>query len=318
MKRMSVTTLISILLTLISTIQPASASITQTLFSVNGGADSSTPPATINVGDSMTVKFSTGGFHFRGSVLESTTAMPFLQTDCVLPGDTGLLCGTDPDTDGMYKFNAEATAPMSSHVFTFSIEIEDGGTSSGWDPYSTSFTLTIVDPNAPVSSSGDVGAARAAAEAAHRAAVITAKATIIGSVQAQKSPTLADYQAADYGINTQATVDRINSQILELQAKTPNVALTESQIIPVIQKESFVEFVSTESTQGRVTSRQLITNTLMTEDYKYKASVLRALKNTSVSDLDAYAKIKKAVDAEMARIQERKDRIAALNKKRNG
>jgi hypothetical protein len=319
MKRISTTAVFCIILTLFSTIQPASATVNSVMFSVNGGSDSSTIPATINVGDSVTVKIEIFGGSFQTMALDSMTAMPFIQISC--DGDRGdaTPCGSGPNGNNLYMFYAEAAASMTSYAFTFSVDVDTCGLPSRcWGLDSRTYSLSIVDPNAPVISSGDDSAAREAAEAARRAAVITAKATIVGTVNALKAPTLSDYRAADYAVNTQTTVDRINTQVLELQAKAPAAPLTELQIAPIIKKESFVEYVSTEATQGYVQARQLVENAVVAADYKYKASLLRVIKGTATTNLDSYAKIKALVDAEIARIQARKDRITALTKKLNG
>lgn len=179
-------------------------------------------------------------------------------------------------------------------------------------------TCAALNPSSSQSSSSTDAAALAAAEAKRKAEIVAAKSSLLADIKAIKSPTLAQYRAADYGVTQQATVDRINTQVLELQAKTPTVALTEAQILPVIQKESFVEYVSTDVTQGRVTSRQLIDNSIITSDYRFRASVLRAIKNASVADLNTYAKIKAVADAEIASIQARKDRLEAIIKKISG
>jgi hypothetical protein len=201
----------------------------------------------------------------------------------------------------------------SSTTIDFSIEAKDGT----WATLTTSFQLAIIGPASSSNSSSD-STDQLKAEEAHRAAVTAAKATIVGTVNALKAPTLADYRAAEYAVNTQATVDRINTQVLDLQGKTPAVPLTELQIAPIVKKESFVEYVSTEATQGSVQARQLVENAVVAADYKYKTSLLRVIKGTATTNLDSYAKIKALVDAEIARIQARKDRITALTKKVNG
>jgi hypothetical protein len=56
----------------------------------------------------------------------------------------------------------------------------------------------------------------------------------------------------------------------------------------------------------------LVTIGLVSKDSKYKTSLFSVLKKLPSTDRSTYSAIKVALDSEMEKIQERKDRLAAI------
>lgn len=165
------------------------------------------------------------------------------------------------------------------------------------------------------SSSSDAAAIAAAAAQAAAAAVVAAKSTLVSTLKAGKPVTAADLSAADIAIASAKAADRVNAKILALPAeKRADLATLQT----LVRTENFVDKVSTTATQMRVTTRDLVVEQLIPADYKYKASVIRAIIAENAASLDSIEKVEAVVKAAVAAIQARKDRLAATIAKING
>ena len=154
-------------------------------------------------------------------------------------------------------------------------------------------------------------AAAAAAQAAAllAAAIVKAKTTLHGTLQGDKPGTLDQYRAADYKVNNDKVVTKVNAAVLKLPlADRENV----EKIAAIIKVENFVDLVSTPATQKRVTSKALVELGLVAVDNPNKTTIANALKKADAASLNSIEKIQEAIKAELAAVKERKDLLAEI------
>jgi hypothetical protein len=155
-------------------------------------------------------------------------------------------------------------------------------------------------------------AAIAQAAAAKAAAVAKAQTTLVDTFKANKPATLSDMSSSDFAISQQATVDRINKTVLELQAKNPGIAVSIATIKDIVAKESIVEKISTAVTQGNVQTTQLVKAGLIDSANSVKSSVMNALKTMDPTSLNTLDKLKAAIAAQTKVAQDRYARTRAI------
>lgn len=158
----------------------------------------------------------------------------------------------------------------------------------------------------------EIAAAQAAIQAAIVAAIVKAKTTLHGTLQGDKPGTLDQYRAADYKVNNEKVVAKVNAEVLKLPlADRENV----EKIAAIIKVENFVDLVSTPATQKRVTSKALVELGLFAADNPNKTTIANALKKAEAASLSSIEKIQEAIKAELAAVKERKDRLAEIKAK---
>jgi hypothetical protein len=186
------------------------------------------------------------------------------------------------------------------------------GVDYGYEP-SNVFT-TLGSGSTPSTPTVDT-AAIAAAAAKAAAAVVAAKTSIVESLKSGKTITVSDLSAADIRVASEKAAARVNTKLLALPVeKRADIAA----VAAIVRTENFVDKVSSAATQVQVTTRDLVTEQLLAVDYKYKASVLRAVLAKDPSALDSIEKVDAVVKAAIATVQARKDRLAALIAKISG
>ena len=154
-----------------------------------------------------------------------------------------------------------------------------------------------------------LAAAQAAIQAAIAAAIAKAKTTLHGTLQGDKPGTLDQYRAADYKVNNDKVVTKVNAAVLKLPlADRENV----EKIAAIIKVENFVDLVSTPATQKRVTSKALVELGLVAVDNPNKTTIANALKKADAASLNSIEKIQEAIKAELAAVKERKDLLAEI------
>jgi hypothetical protein len=152
-------------------------------------------------------------------------------------------------------------------------------------------------------------AAIAAAAAKAAAAVAAAKTTIVETLKSGKPLTVTDLNAADIRVASEKAAARVNTKLLALPVeKRTDIAA----VAAVVRTENFVDKASSDATQRRITPRELVAENLVPADYMYKYTVLRAVFASNPASLDSIEKIEAVVDEAMAKIQARKDRLAAV------
>ncbi len=163
-----------------------------------------------------------------------------------------------------------------------------------------------------VISSGISAEQMAIMQAAIAAAIAKAKTTLHGTLQGDKPGTLEQYRAADYKVNNERVVAKVNAAALKLPLADRESA---EKIAAIVKVENFVDLVSTPATQKNVTPKSLIDLGLVAASNPNKTSVALALKNGDAASLNSLEKIQEAIKAELASIQARKDRLAAIKTK---
>jgi hypothetical protein len=130
-----------------------------------------------------------------------------------------------------------------------------------------------------------------------------------GTLQGDKPGTLDQYRAADYKVNNDKVVTKVNAAVLKLPlADRENV----EKIAAIIKVENFVDLVSTPATQKRVTSKALVELGLVAVDNPNKTTIANALKKADAASLNSIEKIQEAIKAELAAVKERKDLLAEI------
>ena len=192
------------------------------------------------------------------------------------------------------------------------VELTFGGMQSAW--------VLILGPNSFIvagESSGSNGNLPTAAQIAAmqqviEAALAKAKQTLYGLLQSGKLPTLAQYREAGFKINSEVVAQRVNAALLKLPVEN---RVNEKEISAIIKVEDFLSMVSNPATQKNLTSGILTDLGLVSSLNPNKTSVAIALKNTNASDLSSMEKIQEIIKLELASIQARKDRLAAVKAK---
>lgn len=160
--------------------------------------------------------------------------------------------------------------------------------------------------------SGPTAEQIAAVQAAIAAAIVKAKTTLHGALKGDKAGTLAQYRDADYSVNNEKVVEKVNAAVLKLPlADRENV----EKIKAVIKIENFVDLISTAATQPKVNSASVVAAGLLAKDNPYKTSVVRGLLSRDPATLNTIEKIQEAVAAELAVVKARVDRLAAIKAK---
>ena len=152
----------------------------------------------------------------------------------------------------------------------------------------------------------------AAIQAAIQAAIVKAKTTLHGTLQGDKPGTLDQYRAADYKVNNDKVVEKVNAAVLKLPLADREKA---EKIAAIIKVENFVDLVSTPATQKRVSSKALVELGLVAADNPNKTTIANALKKADAATLDSIEKIQEAIKAELAAVKERKDLLAQIKAK---
>lgn len=152
----------------------------------------------------------------------------------------------------------------------------------------------------------------AAVQAAIAAAIVKAKTTLHGSLQGDKPGTLDQYRAADYKVNNDKVVEKVNAAVLKLPLADRENA---EKIAAIIKVENFVDLASTAATQKRVTSKALVELGLVAADNPNKTTIANALKKSDATSLNSIEKIQEVIKAELGAVKERKDLLAQIRAK---
>ena len=123
------------------------------------------------------------------------------------------------------------------------------------------------------------------------------------------APTLDQYAAADIHISSPAALARVNNDVAALPvAKRADITAIQS----IVKTENFVDVISNATTQKTVTTVDLVNQGLIDPTNPNKASVVIGLTHLDPKTLNSVANIKAAIAAQLAIVQARKDRTAAI------
>lgn len=178
--------------------------------------------------------------------------------------------------------------------------------------------VLIVGPNSFVvaadssGSSGPSAAELAAIQAAIQAAIEQAKAALTELFNSGKPASFQQYRSADYKVNNEKVVEKVNAAVLNLEVADRSDA---SKIAAIVNLENFIDLVSTPETQKYVTGQKLVQLGLVEKTSKNKASIANKLKKADAASVNTIEKIQEAIAAELKLIAARADRTAAIKAK---
>ena len=193
-----------------------------------------------------------------------------------------------------------------STAYTFRVTASNSAGTSSASGATASITT-------PPSESERTAAAIAAAIAAEQAAAAKreaekqeARAQIKNSLVTSKVISLEMFTKAEISGITAENIAEVQNEIAAL----PQISRADlNQVLKIARKYEVVGKIASNQV-ATVLPVTLIEIGLIPEDSKYKAAITSTIKRLPASDRSSYASIKKAIDAKMAEIQTRKDRLA--------
>jgi hypothetical protein len=149
-------------------------------------------------------------------------------------------------------------------------------------------------------------AAQRAAEAKREAEKQAARNEITNLVKTSQDINLEMFTKAEISGVTAANIAAVQTEISALP-QSSRVDL--SQVLKIARKYEVVRMVASDRVAS-LHSDSFIEIGLIPEGSKHKAALTAAIKKLPASERSSFASIKKVIDAEMAEIQARKDRLA--------
>jgi uncharacterized delta-60 repeat protein len=194
------------------------------------------------------------------------------------------------------------TGLTSSTAYTFRVTAANSaGTSSA-----SGATASITTPPSESERTAAALAAEKAAVAKREAEKQEARAEIKNSLVTSKVISLEMFTKAEISGITAENIAEVQNEIAAL----PQIFRADlNQVLKIARKYEVVGKIASNQV-ATVLPVTLIEIGLIPEDSKYKAAITSTIKKLPASDRSSYASIKKAIDAKMAEIQTRKDRLA--------
>jgi uncharacterized delta-60 repeat protein len=189
-----------------------------------------------------------------------------------------------------------------STAYTFRVTASNSaGTSSA-----SGATASITTPPSESERTAAEKAAEKAAAAKREAEKQEARAQIKNSLVTSKVISLEMFTKAEISGITAENIAEVQNEIAAL----PQISRADlNQVLKIARKYEVVGKIASNQV-ATVLPVTLIEIGLIPEDSKYKAAITSTIKKLPASDRSSYASIKKAIDAKMAEIQTRKDRLA--------
>lgn len=180
---------------------------------------------------------------------------------------------------------------------------------SGAGESSAASTSGSSSSSSPSSSSPSDSAAAAAAAAAQRQAEIReARAELVRKAIIKEELSLQLFSKADIPGLISENIDSAQAEIFAL----PDMSRSEiSHIIKVIRKYEVIGMIASDRV-NRVYSNLYVEIGLISAESKNKVELVSAVRRLNPEDRSTYGAIKSAIEAEMNRIQKRKDHLAAI------
>ena len=201
------------------------------------------------------------------------------------------------------------TGLTSSTAYTFRVTASNSaGTSSA-----SGATSSITTSSGDSETSAAALAAKEAAAAKREAEKQEARVEIKNSLVTSKVISLEMFTKAEISGITAENIAEVQIEIAALP-QTSRADL--NQVLKIARKYEVVGKIASDQV-ATLLPVSLIEIGLIPEDNKYKASITSTIKKLPPSDRSSYASIKKAIDAKMAEIQSRKDRIAQVTARIN-
>ena len=154
----------------------------------------------------------------------------------------------------------------------------------------------------------DAEVARKEAAVKREAEKRSARAEMIARFKISEKATLDLFNRAEILGITSGNIDELHTEIFALpEASRADII----QILKIARKYEVVGMIASDRVVS-VYSNSLIEIGLIPTDNEHKAALTQAVKNLPVSDRSSYAAIKDGIDAKMAEIQARKDRLTIV------
>ena len=168
--------------------------------------------------------------------------------------------------------------------------------------------LSFPSPPAPAAVSEAQAKAAAAVAAAKRdAEVKTARADISKALEKADNLTADSFAKAEIAGVTKENIAEVQAEILALPAE---LRTDINQVLKVARKFEVVGKIASEQATALPISA-FVEVGLIPTDSKNKVALIAAIRRASADSRDSFADIKAVIAAEAARIQDRKDRLAA-------
>jgi hypothetical protein len=251
---------------------------------------------------------------FRLQPSQSTSGAAVFTGSVVIPsaGQYWFRFGNlSPTFSARYRFGSisNQTGPWSAYQGTPNMNFFDGTNQSLANYYpavritgSVGVTVTATDTAAQ-----NLAASRAAA-AKREAEKMVAREDMVSTLKNAKDLTVDSFAKAEIPGITSQNIVAVQAELLALPEKS-RADIT--QVLKIARKYEVVGMVASDRVAS-VYSNSLIEIGLIPADSKHKAALTEAIKNLPVDARSSYAAIKVALDAEMAEIQARKDRLTAV------
>ena len=219
---------------------------------------------------------------------------------------------TDGSLDSSFDTDGKVTSAIgSSNDYAYSVAIQSDGkiVVAGTSYNGSQFTFAILRYGLPPVVALDNSAAQAKAAAAQREAERrSARAEILDKFKKSETVTIETYARAEIPGITRDNIVAVETEI----AAVPEASRTDLiPILKIARKYEVVGMVASDRVVA-VYSNSLIEIGLIAEDSEHKAALTEAIKNLPEDERSSYAAIKEALDAKMAEIQARKDRLTAI------
>jgi hypothetical protein len=169
-------------------------------------------------------------------------------------------------------------------------------------------SISITTPATNEEIAAQAAAASRAAAAQREAEKRSARDEIVARFKILDKATLELFNRAEvFGI-TSANIDELHTEIFALpEASRADI----TQVLKVARKYEILGIIASERVKN-IYSNSLIEIGLLTKEGKNKATLTQMVKKLSHEERSSYAGIKEAIEAEMAVIQARKDRLANI------
>jgi uncharacterized delta-60 repeat protein len=201
------------------------------------------------------------------------------------------------------------TAIGSSDDNAYSVAIQSDGkiVAAGSSGVVDGINFALVRYNA-TSTAEELAAAAREAAAKREAAKQSARIEIVERFKNMQKATVELFDQAEILGITPGNIDQLHVEIFALPQRSRSEI---TQVLKVARKYEVLGIIASE----RVTtiySNSLIEIGLISKESKYKETLTRVVKGLSFTERSSYAGIKDAIEAELAAIQARKDRLAKI------
>jgi len=220
--------------------------------------------------------------------------------------DTNGALDTSFDTDGKVTTGIGASAEEARSV---AIQSDGKIVVAGYSYNGSNYDFAVLRYGTPPALIVDDTAAQAKAAAAQREAEKrVARAEILDKFKKSETVSIEVFVRAEIAGVTKENLESIQGEISAI----PEASRTDlAPILKIARKYEVVGMVASDRVVS-IYSKSLIEIGLIAEDNKHKAALTAAIKKLPASERSSYAAIKAAIDAEMAEIQARKDRLTAI------